>query len=44
LLRGVSVGIVNYAYDVSGVQLGLVNYIDDNPPGLKVLPLFNTKF
>ena len=41
---GVSIGIVNSAWSVKGVQLGLVNIIRDNPAGLKVLPLFNTGF
>jgi hypothetical protein len=44
LLRGVSLGIVNYAYEVNGIQIGLVNYVADNPSGLKILPLFNTSF
>jgi hypothetical protein len=44
LLKGVSLGIVNYAYEVSGIQIGLVNYVADNPSGLKILPLFNTSF
>ena len=43
-LKGVSLGIVNYAHEVRGIQIGLVNYIADNPSGLKVLPLFNTSF
>jgi hypothetical protein len=43
-LRGVSLGIVNYAYEVSGIQIGLVNYVADNPSGLKILPIFNTSF
>jgi hypothetical protein len=44
LLKGVSLGIVNYAYEVSGIQIGLVNFVADNPSGLKILPLFNTSF
>ncbi len=44
LLRGVSLGIVNYAYEVNGIQIGLVNYVADNPSRLKILPLFNTSF
>ena len=43
-LKGVSIGIFNYAYEVSGIQLGVLNYVADNPPGLKYLPLFNTSF
>jgi len=41
---GLSIGIVNYAWDVKGVQIGLVNIVRNNPRGLKVLPLFNTSF
>jgi hypothetical protein len=41
---GLSIGIVNYAWSVKGVQLGLVNIVRDNPSGLKVLPVFNTSF
>jgi len=44
LLRGVSFGIFNYAYEVSGIQIGILNYVADNPPGLKYLPIFNTSF
>jgi hypothetical protein len=41
---GVSIGIVNYAWSVDGVQIGIVNIVRDNPPSLRVLPLFNTSF
>lgn len=41
---GLSIGIVNYAWNVKGVQIGLVNIVRNNPRGLKVLPLFNTSF
>lgn len=41
---GLSIGIVNYAWNVKGIQLGLVNIVRNNPRGLKVLPLFNTSF
>ncbi|OGD28566.1 MAG: hypothetical protein A2Y56_14115 [Candidatus Aminicenantes bacterium RBG_13_63_10] len=41
---GLTVGIVNYARSVKGVQLGLINIVRDNPRGLKVLPVFNTSF
>jgi hypothetical protein len=44
-LNGVSIGVVNYAWHLAkGFQLGLVNIVRDNPPGLKVLPIFNTHF
>jgi hypothetical protein len=41
---GLSIGIVNYAFHVDGVQIGLVNIVRDNPRYLKVLPVFNTSF
>ena len=41
---GLSIGIVNYAWSVRGVQLGLVNIVRNNPRGLKILPVFNTSF
>jgi hypothetical protein len=44
LLKGVSLGVFNYAYEVNGIQIGLLNYVADNPSGLKILPLFNTSF
>ena len=44
LLKGISFGIFNYAYEVSGIQIGLLNYVADNPSGLKILPIFNTSF
>jgi hypothetical protein len=44
-LNGLAIGIVNYAWHVQkGLQVGLVNIIRDNPQGLKVLPVFNTRF
>jgi len=41
---GLSIGIVNYAWSLRGVQLGLINIVRDNPKGLKVLPVFNAGF
>ncbi|HMA52867.1 MAG TPA: hypothetical protein VKT17_00295, partial [Acidobacteriota bacterium] len=44
-LTGLSVGIVNYAWTIEkGIQLGVVNIVRDNPKGLRVLPVFNTRF
>ena len=44
-LNGLSLGIVNYAWTIEkGIQLGVVNIVRDNPKGLRVLPVFNTKF
>ena len=42
--NGVSFGIVNYAFKLNGIQLGLINYVRDNPRGLKILPLINFHF
>ena len=41
---GVSLGIVNYAYELKGIQIGLINYVRENPKYLKVLPLINARF
>lgn len=42
--KGVAFGIVNYTQDLKGVQFGLINIVRDNPKGLRVLPIFNTRF
>jgi hypothetical protein len=42
--NGLVIGIVNYAFRVRGVQIGLVNIVRDNPRYLRVLPLMNTSF
>lgn len=39
--HGLTVGLVNYAHSVRGVQLGVVNVIRDNPRGRRWLPLVN---
>lgn len=41
---GVSLGVVNYAYRLNGFQIGLINYVKENPKGLKILPLINFHF
>jgi hypothetical protein len=41
---GVTVGIVNYAYRVRGLQLGAVNIVRDNPAYARVLPILNGGF
>lgn len=43
-LFGVTIGIFNYAYSVRGFQLGVLNHVKNNPPGLRWLPVFNTSF
>jgi hypothetical protein len=42
--RGLAIGLVNYASRLNGVQIGLVNWADNNPSGLKVLPVANAHF
>ena len=41
---GLCIGIVNYAYSVKGVQIGIVNIVRENPKSLRILPIFNTSF
>ncbi len=43
-MRGLSIGIINYAFSVKGLQIGLINIVRDNPKHLQVLPVFNTNF
>jgi hypothetical protein len=39
--RGLTIGVINYAGALYGVQLGVINYARNNPPGLRVLPVIN---
>jgi hypothetical protein len=39
--RGLTIGVVNYARWLHGVQVGVINIARNNPPGLRVLPLIN---
>ncbi len=43
-LTGVSLGIYNYTYELNGVQIGLINYVRDNPKYMRILPLININF
>lgn len=40
-VSGFTVGLINYAWQVNGFQLGVINVIRDNPRGRRVLPLLN---
>ncbi|MDE3128555.1 MAG: hypothetical protein KGL38_11150 [Gemmatimonadota bacterium] len=40
-LHGLSVGVVNYAWTIDGLQLGLINIVRDNPAPFRVLPVVN---
>lgn len=42
--RGLAIGLFNYARDLHGVQIGVLNYVRNNRKGLRLLPLFNTRF
>lgn len=42
--RGVVMGIVNVTRKIKGFQLGVINIVKENPRGLRVLPIFNTRF
>jgi hypothetical protein len=39
--NGISIGLVNYAERLRGVQLGVINIVRDNPAPFRVLPLVN---
>ena len=39
--HGLSIGLLNTAWDLHGWQVGLLNYARNNPKGLRLLPLFN---
>jgi hypothetical protein len=41
---GLSIGLLNYAWELRGWQFGLINYAANNPPGLRILPLFNREW
>ena len=41
--KGITIGIVNYAYRLKGIQIGVVNIVRDGP-GPKMLPLINARF
>jgi hypothetical protein len=42
--KGVTIGVFNYARKQRGFQLVLLNYVKDNPKGLRLLPVFNMHF
>jgi hypothetical protein len=41
---GISIGIFNHATELFGVQIGLVNYAENNPQFLRILPFLNLHF
>lgn len=38
---GLSIGVVNYAWELNGIQIGLINYARRNRSGARVLPIVN---
>src|SRR5688572_21852853 len=38
---GLSLGLINFAWELNGVQIGLINIAEKNRSGIKVLPLIN---
>ena len=44
LHHGLAIGIVNYAEELQGVQIGLINIARNNPRGARVLPIANAHF
>ena len=42
--NGVTIGVVNTAHSLRGIQIGLINYVRDNPRGLRFLPILNMHF
>ena len=39
--RGLAIGIVNFAEELHGAQIGLINIARNNPSGRRVLPVIN---
>ena len=41
---GLTIGIVNFAEILNGIQIGLINIVENNPAPFKILPLVNAHF
>jgi hypothetical protein len=39
--HGLSIGLLNYAWEANGLQIGVLNYVANNPKGKRLLPIFN---
>jgi hypothetical protein len=44
LQQGLVIGIFNHTEDLLGIQIGLLNYVENNPPWARLLPIFNANF
>lgn len=42
--RGLTIGLVNHAWRLHGMQIGIINIVKNNPSGRRVLPLVNWNF
>lgn len=42
--NGITFGLFNIAKSLKGVQIGLINYVKDNPKWARILPLINARF
>ena len=41
---GLTIGLLNHAHNLAGIQIGLLNIVETNPEGLRYLPILNVKF
>jgi hypothetical protein len=41
---GITIGLLNYAFRLHGIQLGLINIAKNNPAPFRVLPVLNVHF
>jgi len=39
-----TIGLFNHAGDLLGIQLGLLNIVESNPPPFRYLPFINARF
>ena len=42
--RGLIIGIFNHTENLLGVQIGLLNYVENNPSWARILPFINANF
>jgi hypothetical protein len=42
--RGIAIGLYNDAAELFGVQIGLLNRAENNPPFFRTLPFLNAHF
>jgi hypothetical protein len=42
--RGLTIGLLNRAYELHGLQIGILNYAGNRPAALRWLPVVNWNF